>query len=137
MRRSRDLAWDGVLNVRDLGGHPTEDGRETRFGRIVRADNIRRLSDEGWRALSEYGIRTIVDLRTEEELAADPPAEIPVDVVHAPFMDYDESMFHAADEAAERAPEAGRSSPTSSARSSMRRRGASSSTAWAARTAQA
>ena len=105
MPRSRDLVWDGILNVRDLGGHATEDGRETRFGRIVRADNIRRLSDEGWRALSEYGIRTIVDLRTEEELAADPPAEIPVDVVHAPFMDDDESMFHEADEAAERAPD--------------------------------
>ncbi len=102
MRRSRDLAWDGVLNVRDLGGHPTEDGRETQFGRIVRADNVRRLSDEGWHALAEYGVRTVVDLRTEEELAADPPAEVPVEVVHAPFMVDSPEAFAAADAASSR-----------------------------------
>lgn len=102
MRRSRDLAWDGVLNVRDLGGHPTEDGRETQFRRIVRADNVRRLSDAGWHALAEYGVRTVVDLRTEEELAADPPAEVPVEVVHAPFMVDSPEVFAAADAASSR-----------------------------------
>ena len=102
MRRSRDLAWDGVLNVRDLGGHPTEDGRETQFGRIVRADNVRRLSDQGWHALAGYGVRTVVDLRTEEELAADPPAEVPVEVVHAPFMVDSPEVFAAADAASSR-----------------------------------
>ena len=102
MRRSRDLAWDGVLNVRDLGGHSTEDERETQFGRIVRADNVRRLSDEGWHALAEYGVRTVVDLRTEEELAADPPAEVPVEVVHAPFMVDSPEVFAAADAASSR-----------------------------------
>jgi protein tyrosine/serine phosphatase len=96
-RPSRDLVWDGILNVRDLGGHPTEDGRETQFGRIVRADNIRRLTDEGWKALVDYGIRTVVDLRTEEELDADPPAELPVDVLHVPFMDDDPLMFDRAE----------------------------------------
>jgi protein-tyrosine phosphatase len=80
--RERTLVWDGCLNVRDLGGHPTEDGGTTRFGAIVRADSIRQLSDEGWTALVEYGIRTIVDLRLHEELEADPPRELPVDVVH-------------------------------------------------------
>jgi protein-tyrosine phosphatase len=102
LQRSRDLAWDGVLNVRDLGGHPTEDGRETQFGRIVRADNVRRLSDQGWHALAEYGVRTVVDLRTEEELAADPPAEVPVEVVHAPFMVDSPEAFAAADAASSR-----------------------------------
>jgi protein-tyrosine phosphatase len=102
LRRSRDLAWDGVLNVRDLGGHPTEDGRETQFRRIVRADNVRRLSDAGWHALAEYGVRTVVDLRTEEELAADPPAEVPVEVVHAPFMVDSPEVFAAADAASSR-----------------------------------
>jgi protein-tyrosine phosphatase len=97
--RSRDLVWDGILNVRDLGGHPTEDGRETQFGRIVRADNIRRLSDEGWKSLVDYGIRTVVDLRTEEELDADPPAELPVEVLHVPFMDDDPMMFDRAEKA--------------------------------------
>ena len=86
LQRSRDLVWDGLLNVRDLGGHPTEDGAETRFGAIVRADSVRQLSDEGWGALVDYGIRTVVDLRGEQELEADPPAEVPIEVLHVPFM---------------------------------------------------
>ena len=83
----RELAWDGCLNVRDLGGHPTDDGGETRYGAIVRADSVRQLSEAGWAALVDYGINTIVDLRTDQELAADPPpADLPVDVAHVPFL---------------------------------------------------
>ncbi len=78
----RTLRWDGCVNVRDLGGHPTEDGQVTRFGRIVRADSIRQLSDEGWAALVDYGVRTVVDLRYQRELAADPPRDVDVDIVH-------------------------------------------------------
>jgi protein-tyrosine phosphatase len=103
--RSRDLVWDGLLNVRDLGGHPTEDGGETRFGEIVRADTVRRLSDEGWQALLDYGIRTIVDLRTDEERQADPPAELPVTVVHVPFVEEDETAFKEVEEAGSKAPD--------------------------------
>ncbi len=82
----RHLAWEGCANVRDLGGHPTEDGRATRFGAVVRADSVRRLSDAGWRDLVEHGINTIVDLRFHDELEADPPAELPVDVVHISLL---------------------------------------------------
>jgi protein tyrosine/serine phosphatase len=92
---SRHLSWDGLLNVRDLGGHPTEDGVETRFGEIVRADSVRQLSDEGWRSLVDYGVKTIVDLRANEELEADPPAELPVEVLHVPFMETDRSDWEA------------------------------------------
>ena len=91
MPPSRHLSWDGLLNVRDLGGHPTEDGGETRFGSVVRADSVRQLSDEGWKALVDYGMKTVVDLRTNEELEADPPAELPVEVLHIPFLETDRS----------------------------------------------
>jgi protein tyrosine/serine phosphatase len=91
LQRSRDLLWDGLLNVRDLGGHPTEDGGETKFDSVVRADSVRELSDEGWQALVDYGMKTVVDLRTNEELEADPPAELPVQVLHVPFLETDRS----------------------------------------------
>jgi protein-tyrosine phosphatase len=74
------------VNVRDLGGHPTEDGGETRFGAVVRADSIRKLTDAGWAELVEYGIRTVVDLRFHSELDADPPRELPVEVVHISLL---------------------------------------------------
>src|SRR5205823_4190485 len=65
--RSRVLAWDGCINVRDLGGLPLEGGGETRFGVAVRADSIRTLTDGGWRELADYGVRLAVDLRSDEE----------------------------------------------------------------------
>jgi protein-tyrosine phosphatase len=89
----RDLAWDGCLNVRDLGGHPTEDGGETRFGAIVRADSVRQLSEAGWTALLQHGIRTVVDLRAGHELQDDPPAHLDVDVLHVPFMEASDREF--------------------------------------------
>jgi len=90
--RSRDLVWDGCLNVRDLGGLPTDDG-QTRFGSVVRADSVHLLSDEGWRALVDYGVRTVVDLRGDHEREDDPPADLPVDVVHVPFMEASEQEW--------------------------------------------
>jgi hypothetical protein len=83
---TRELVWDGCINVRDLGGHATEDGGETRFGTVVRADSIRKLSDAGWERLVGYGVRTVLDLRFHEELEADPPQELPVDVLHVPVF---------------------------------------------------
>ena len=105
MPRSRDLDWDGCLNVRDLGGHRTEDGAETRFGAIVRADSVRELTAAGWAAAVDYGVRTVVDLRTDAELEADPPAEVPVDVVHVPFLEDDEEAFAEVEAVARAAPD--------------------------------
>ncbi|MFD9123837.1 tyrosine-protein phosphatase [Kitasatospora sp. NPDC059571] len=67
MTEDRRLVWDGCLNVRELGGLPTVDGGRTRRGAVVRADNLDRLTAEGWEAVRAYGIRTVVDLRNEEE----------------------------------------------------------------------
>ena len=79
--RSRAISWDGCVNVRDLGGLPTEDGGETRSGRVIRADNVGFLSADGWRALADHGVVRIVDLRWPEEVADDPPRDVAVEVV--------------------------------------------------------
>jgi protein-tyrosine phosphatase len=84
---SRDLAWDGCSNVRDLGGHVTEDGRRTRVGAVVRADSRAHLTDAGWKSLLAYRVSRIVDLRRDDELADDPPREADVEVVHVSLMD--------------------------------------------------
>jgi protein-tyrosine phosphatase len=84
--RSRHLDWDGCFNVRDLGGLPTTDGRMTRWGAMVRADALDGLSDAGWRALTEHGVRTVIDLRNDDELgedAAQRPASLTT--VHIPL----------------------------------------------------
>lgn len=84
----RHLDWDGCFNVRDLGGLPTSDGRTTRRGAVVRADTLEELTADGWAALVGHGVRTVIDLRNDDELGEDVaprPAEvttvrIPLDV---------------------------------------------------------
>jgi protein-tyrosine phosphatase len=83
---SRTLRWDGCLNVRDLGGLPTEDGARTRFGVVIRADNVRRLRD--YDTLERHGVTRVVDLRLADELALDPEGELPVEHVHVPLLEY-------------------------------------------------
>jgi protein-tyrosine phosphatase len=80
-----DLDWDGCRNVRDLGGFATPAGT-TAFGVFVRSDNARELTPAGWRAASEFGIRAVLDLRSDPECAADPPA-------HPDFVHHRLSLF--------------------------------------------
>jgi protein-tyrosine phosphatase len=85
LTRERILVWDGCVNVRDLGGLPLESGGETQFGVVVRADSIRGLTERGWDALLDYGVRSAVDLRADDELARDPPGDAPIPVAHLPL----------------------------------------------------
>ena len=84
--RSRTITWDGCVNVRDLGGIPTEDGAVTRFGSVIRSDNLGGLTRDGWRALADHGVSRIVDLRWPEERAEDPPRDVDMDVVHVSVL---------------------------------------------------
>ena len=74
------------MNVRDLGGLPTEDGGETRTGAVIRSDNLGRLTADGWRALASHGVTRIVDLRWPEEVAGDPPRDTHVEVVEVSVL---------------------------------------------------
>jgi protein-tyrosine phosphatase len=85
LTRRRVLAWDGCVNVRDLGGLPLEGGGETRSGVVVRADSIRALTGDGWRTLADYGVGLAIDLRSDAELSEDPPGDVPVEVVRFPI----------------------------------------------------
>jgi protein-tyrosine phosphatase len=85
---ARELVWDGCVNVRDLGGIPTEDGGATRRGAVIRSDNIGGLTPDGWRAVAHHGVARIVDLRWPEERAQDPPRDVAgtVEVVHVSVL---------------------------------------------------
>jgi hypothetical protein len=79
------LAWDGCINVRDLGGLPITDGGTTQYRVLVRADSIRGLTDTGWNALLDYGVGSAIDLRGEHEWGADPPGDPPIPVARIPI----------------------------------------------------
>jgi protein-tyrosine phosphatase len=67
----RILDWEGALNARDTGGLPTADGGHIRRGALVRSDVISRLTPSGRQALIDHGVRTVVDVRTSEEIGRD------------------------------------------------------------------
>ena len=86
MAGSGHLDWDGCFNVRDLGGLPAADGSVTRRGALVRADALDRLTAEGWRTLAAHGVRTVIDLRGEDEQrAAGRAAAAGVATLHVPL----------------------------------------------------
>jgi len=94
MTGDRHLTWDGCTNVRDLGGLRTADGRAIRRGAIVRADALDRLSADGWAALEAHGVRTVIDLRNDDELGADAaPRPSSVITLHRPLDGVEDTEF--------------------------------------------
>ena len=90
---SRRLAWQRCYNTRDLGGLPTRDGKETRWQAVIRSDILNRLTDEGRQALHEYGVKTVIDLRSPQEVAGEPSVFVKghgshLDYLHLPIEKY-------------------------------------------------
>lgn len=90
----RRLHWEGCLNARDLGGLRTRDGRFTRRGALVRMDNPGNLTEAGVRAMLDYGVGTVIDLRYPAEVARYPHLAATLDsardrvaIHHIPLLD--------------------------------------------------
>jgi len=98
----RTLSWDGLPNVRDLGGLPTALSRTGRtvFGRIARGPRRELLTEQGWGDAERWGLRTVVDLRCADEVGrrpedpdVGPAATRAVALVHAPTEDHGNAEF--------------------------------------------
>ncbi len=63
----RRIVLGKMLNLRDLGGYPTADGRITRWGSLLRGDNPMGLTDADAAWLLERGFTTVIDLRSPAE----------------------------------------------------------------------
>lgn len=68
----RMLSVEGIVNVRDIGGWKTEDGKSIRYGKIFRGseldgDHGLHVTGNGIRQLKDVGIRTEIDLRNDSE----------------------------------------------------------------------
>lgn len=67
-RDPRELRVDGLVNIRDIGGLVTKDGRTVRSGRVFRSDNPRALTEAGRVQFREVvNPTTVIDLRMSLE----------------------------------------------------------------------
>ena len=98
----RNLDWDGLRNLRDLGGLPTplSSTGVTARGRIARGPRRELLTAAGWDAAMRWGLRSVVDLRSADETGARetdpgvrPPAELVITL--APTEDQTDPEFRA------------------------------------------
>ena len=59
-------------NVRDLGGYETQEGYYTKSHKYVRSTCPSGISDDLKEQFYQYGIRTVIDLRSDYELVHQP-----------------------------------------------------------------
>ncbi|MFZ9630119.1 MAG: tyrosine-protein phosphatase [Ilumatobacteraceae bacterium] len=86
----RLIALDAVHNFRDLGGYPTTGGRTTRWRTLFRADGLYRLTTDDLEVVRTLQLRTVIDLRTEQELTNSgrfPFEYHPITFHHVPVID--------------------------------------------------
>lgn len=73
----RWLELEGAVNVRDLGGFATSDGRTTIPRVLLRSDNLQGLTEKDVaQLLGEIGLRTVLDLRTPAEVEGEGPGPL-------------------------------------------------------------
>lgn len=72
MKANKPLPIQTAFNVRELGGYINQENQILKEGRFIRSGGISELNDEDCEYLYNYGIRTVIDLRSESERSAKP-----------------------------------------------------------------
>jgi protein-tyrosine phosphatase len=65
---SHRLLLPNLYNARDMGGMITSSGKVTAFRRFIRSDSPAELDMASIDSLVEYSVRTVIDLRSEQEI---------------------------------------------------------------------
>lgn len=78
----RWLPLSGTYNTRDLGGYPTGDGCMTQWGVLFRSDVPHTCNDADCALLRGAGVRTVIDLRTAQQVEEMPSALASLAEIH-------------------------------------------------------
>jgi protein-tyrosine phosphatase len=79
----------GSRDLRDLGGYRSMDGKHVKKGVLYRSDYLSKFTQRDVEKLEALGLKTVYDLRGEEERESDPerlPEVISVRVVNLPVF---------------------------------------------------
>ena len=72
----RVITMDSLTNFRDLGGYLTEDGKRTKWGKLLRSAAHDSITDDDVALLQKMGLKTVIDYRTTPEMADHPDKEV-------------------------------------------------------------
>lgn len=86
---ARQIVLKGAINVRELGGYATADGRSVAWGEVFRGGDLSGLTTTDVEKLQSAGLTTVVDFRGADEIAKDGSAPVPgtIDLVNIPVLD--------------------------------------------------
>lgn len=73
---SRHIDFEGMSNVRDLGGMTGADGKKIKSGLLFRSDQLHSATKADQEKLKEIGVKYIVDLRNIREYTEQPDPRI-------------------------------------------------------------
>lgn len=79
-------------NFRDMGGLACNDGRAIKQGKLIRSASLFELSDDGKRMLDNLHINTVLDLRSDEEVA-NKPDYVPLGSTYTHLPVFDNKQF--------------------------------------------
>ena len=71
-----DIYGKKLINIRDIGGLKTNDGKKIVKGMLIRSGRLSELPDKSIETIKKLGVKTIIDLRTEAEVNDHPSTEI-------------------------------------------------------------
>ncbi|GAJ26028.1 tyrosine/serine phosphatase [Liquorilactobacillus sucicola DSM 21376 = JCM 15457] len=72
MKQERILDVPSSVNLRELGGYKTRDGRIIRWHKLLRSGDMSRLSNKAEKQLLGYGLNYVIDLRSPFESKMSP-----------------------------------------------------------------
>jgi protein-tyrosine phosphatase len=83
---SRQVALEGAVNVRDIGGYRSAYGLEVIRGWLFRGDSLSQLTSPDSERLDQLRLHTVIDFRTPGEVLLNGPDRLPhgLDVTHLP-----------------------------------------------------
>lgn len=83
---ARSVQMDSVQNLRDIGGYFSEHGnRMTGWGKIFRSGELKALSRNDTIRLDNLKIKTVIDLRGEDEIALAPEKYAGANIISIPI----------------------------------------------------
>lgn len=86
----RLLNFEGIGNFRDMGGYPTSDGRQVKWGVLYRTGTLAHSSNADLEGLDRLGLKTLIDFRSAAEKQEEPnrlPEPASFEVVEIPTLD--------------------------------------------------